>query len=82
MPKNEIAKTTIKKSRRQNISKICSYISPKQIEEVGWKRMELEVCVNDNKLVVKPKEDTEKKARLWFQQALGKHIVHGFAKFI
>ena len=37
-------------------------ISPKHIEELGWQKgTELEVCVNDNKLVVKPKEDTEKK---------------------
>lgn len=37
-------------------------IPPKDIEELGWcKGMELDVHVSNNKLIIKPKENNEKK---------------------
>lgn len=51
-----------RKVKGKKYPKYVLTISPKHIEKLGWQKgIELEVCVSGDKLVVKPKQDDEKK---------------------
>lgn len=50
-----------RKVKGKTYPKYVLTVPPKNIEELGWQKgTELEVCIEGNKLVVKPKEEKEK----------------------
>ncbi len=57
----KLQKQLSRKTKGKSYPKYVMTIPPKDIEELGWQKgMELEVCVTDNKLIIRPKQDTKK----------------------
>jgi len=58
----KLQKQLSRKTKGKSYPKYVMTIPPKNIEELGWQKgMELEVCVSDNKLIIKPKKENGKK---------------------
>ena len=57
MPKLRLQKQLSRKVEGKKYPKYVLTISPRYVKELGWQKgMELEVCIEDNKLIVVPKE--------------------------
>ena len=57
----KLQKQLSRKTKGKTYPKYVMTIPPRNIEELGWKKgMELEVCVDDNKLIIQPKKNGKK----------------------
>jgi antitoxin component of MazEF toxin-antitoxin module len=58
----KLQKQLSRKTKGKNYPKYVMTIPPKDIEALGWQKgMELEVRISDNKLIIQPKQEDNKK---------------------
>jgi antitoxin component of MazEF toxin-antitoxin module len=57
----KLQKQLSRKTKGKSYPKYVMTIPPRDIEELGWQKgMELEVTIDDNKLIIQPKKDEKK----------------------